>query len=206
MSAFRNTFEDGADQFLRLESSLAVKSVDYDLQEQYLGRLGLNGGLLDQLEAMGAVGDLAIVTPDLFFIDGTHVTVIVTLTSPDVTKSVLELIGLDGSGASGYETYMTPAGKSLYWAIRDNVLIMSSDTQEISDVLNVRAGKDGNSLGLSPEFRYMSQQISVVEQTDAFFYFSNYVDYEAYQVYYQYKNQPAFSLLEECLEGSVKKK
>jgi len=159
LSALRNVFEGGADQFLRFESALTSKSVQYQLQMRYLERLGLNAQLLERLDAMNAVRDLAIVAPDLFFVDGTDLTAIANLTSPSITQSVLELLDLEKSG--------------LHWAISGEVLAISTSRAELEQVQELQRENGEGSLGQSDEFLYMQQQISVENTTQAYFYFSD---------------------------------
>ena len=172
VAALRDVFAGGSDQFLRFESALAVKSVEYDLEQQYMRRLGLDSGMLDQLQALGGVDDLAIIAPDLFFVDGTDLTAVVNLTSPNLTHAVLQLLGL-GDAGNERATYTLPNGSNVYWAIRDGVLIISTSDDELTRVLELheRGGRD--SLGQSDEFRYMQQQLGIASTTEAYFYFSD---------------------------------
>lgn len=167
-----DVFLGGAEQFLRFESALAVKSVEYNILQRYLNRFGLDGGILDRLKEVGGIGELAIITPDLFLIDGTDVTVVATLIEPQLMQAALQLLGGNDPGAD-FATLALPGDLSAYWAIRGNVLAISSNVDELSAVLAANDNQGKNSLGRSDEFLYMLQQMSLEESTDAYFYFSD---------------------------------
>jgi hypothetical protein len=165
--------QGASEQFLRLESTLGVKSVDYGTLGRYLARLGIGAGTLEQLQATGAVKDLAVVLPDLFLVDGTDVTVLANLASAQVTRMVLELLGLEAPGDDEYATHETADGGEVYWAIRDSVLCVSSSLPELQAVLQLKAGRRARSLGQSDEFLYMQQQLGIESGTSAYFYLSD---------------------------------
>jgi len=162
----------GAEQFLRFESALAVKSVEYNIQQRYLNRFGLDTGILGKLKEVGGIGDLAIITPDLFLIDGTDITVVATLMQPQLMQAALHLLGRNDAGVD-IATLTLPGDLSAYWAIRGNVLAISSSADELSAVLAANDNRAKNSLGRSSEFLYMLQQMGLEESTDAYFYFSD---------------------------------
>jgi hypothetical protein len=164
VASLRNVFSGAAEQFFRFESALPVKSVEYEIEQQYLNRFGLEAGILDKLEAIGGIGDLAIITPDLFLVDGTDLTAVATLIAPQLTQSVLQLLGVDDSGAK-IATLVLPNGLSAYWAIRGDVLVISSSFDELSAVLAVQENQGKDSLGRSDEFLYMLQQMDIKEST-----------------------------------------
>jgi HEAT repeat protein len=172
LTALRSVFAGGSDQFLRFESAVTVKSVEYDLEQRYMDRLGLNNGILNQLDTLGAIRDLAIITPDLFFVDGTDITVVVSLTSARLTQSVLRLMRLVDPGTA-YEMRSLANGDIMYWALRGDVLVISDNLGELMRVLELHERQGKNSLGRSNEFLYMQQQLSVEGATEAYFYFSD---------------------------------
>lgn len=173
LAALREVFASGAEQFLRFESAMTAKSVEYDLEQQYMNRLGLSAGALDRLEALHAIGGLALIAPDLFFVDGIDVTVIAELASPQVTQAALQLIGLGGAGEAEYATYTLPNGGDVYWALRGDVLAISTSRDELLTVLGLHARHGRGSLGQSDEFLYMLLQMGVEPSTRAFLYFSD---------------------------------
>ena len=65
LRAFRETFDGGSDLFVRLESTLSAKSIEYDQKAAYLSRLGLSESILNELEAGGAIRGIGFVAPDL---------------------------------------------------------------------------------------------------------------------------------------------
>jgi HEAT repeat protein len=173
LGALREVLSGAAGQFVRFESSLAVKSIDYRLGERYAERLGLSGAVLDQVEALNAVAEFAIVTPDLFFIDGTDISIIARLTSPTLTRSVIDVLGLAVPGDGVIETHRTSDGHDLYWTLRGDILLLSTNRNEVDRMLALNPKRDKGSLGNSSEFLYMQQQLTIGDSTQAYFYFSD---------------------------------
>ena len=173
IDALREVFDGGADQFMRFESSLAVKSVEYDLNERYKRRLGISDSTLDQIEALGAIKDFAIVAPDLFFIDGTHTTIVANLASPALTRAVLDLLGLEAPVDGAVKTGTTEDGDDVHWTMQGSVLLYGTSRPEIDRMLKLKPRRDRGKLGNSSEFLYMQQQLTVADHTRAYFYFSD---------------------------------
>jgi HEAT repeat protein len=173
VDALQRAVEGGAEQFLRFESTLGVKSVDYGALDRHLARLGIRDDTLEQLQATAAVRDLAVILPDLFLVDGTDVTVLANLGSAQVTQMVLELIGLQAPAGEDYATHTLADGGEIYWAIRDSVLCISTSAPELRAVLQLQAGRREKSLGQSDEFLYMQQQLGIESSTSAYFYLSD---------------------------------
>ena len=173
IDAFRKVLDSGADQFMRFESSLSAKSVDYNLADRYMRRLGISGSTLDRLLALNAIEDFAIVAPDLFFIDGTDVAIIANLTSLPMTRMVLELLGLEMPSAGIVSKRTSTDGDDVFWTILGDVLLLATSESEINRMLTVPTRRDKGSLGNSSEFLYMQQQLSIGADTQAYFYFSD---------------------------------
>ena len=173
IDALRGLLAGGADQIQRFESSVRAKSVEYDLLDRYLARLGLDEKVLGQAEALGAIQDLALITPDLYFIDGTDVTVVCTLTSANLTTSVLPLLGLENQQPTGYATHRLANGASVYWAIRGDILVISGNERGIERVLALHESNGKDSLGLSSEFLYMQQRLGIEATTGVYAYLSD---------------------------------
>ena len=67
----------------------------------------------------------------------------------------------------------TPDGRSAYWALRDDMLCLSSSRGELQRVLQQIDDQGEGSLGRSAEFRYMLTQLPVTDQTRVYAYFSD---------------------------------
>jgi HEAT repeat protein len=173
IDALGSIFDAGAEQFLRFESSLAVKSVEYELEARYKQRLGISEQMLDQIQALNVIRDFAIVTSDLFFIDGSDVTIVANLTSPAITKTVLDLLGLKAPVDGTTMTQKTENGDEVFWTIRGKVLMLGTSSDEIDRMLTLKPKRDKGRLGNSSEFLYMQQQLTIGNNTEAYFYFSD---------------------------------
>jgi len=173
VGSLRDALDGAIGQFMRFESSLAVKSVEYKLGERYAERLGISGTILDQVEALNAVAEFAVISKDLFFIDGADVSIVARLTSPRLTRSVLDVLGLDVPADGIVKTHTTDSGDSLYWTLRGDVLLLGTSQQEIDRMLALNPKRDKGSLGNSSEFLYMQQQLTIADTTQAYLYFSD---------------------------------
>ena len=60
-----------------LQRPVSVGADEHRLGDRYAERLGLSGAVLDQVDALNAVAEFAIIAPDLFFIDGTDLSIVV---------------------------------------------------------------------------------------------------------------------------------
>ena len=173
IDAFKDALDGGASQFMRFESSLSSKSVEYNLADRYMARLGISGNMLDQLQALNAIKDFAVVAPDLFFIDGTDVAIVATLTSPLVTGAVLDLLGLKVPSEGAISTRTSADGENIYWTILSGTLFLATNEFEINRMLTLNPKRDRGSLGNSSEFLYMQQQLTKGSNTQAYLYFSD---------------------------------
>ncbi len=173
VDAMRDILDGGAGQFARFESTLAVKSLDYDLAQRYQRMLQVTDDALSRVGMLGAIGEIAIVAPDLFFIDGTDLTIVARLTSASVTRAVLDLLGLDAPADGQIRERTTDDGLTNYWTIRGDLLLLGSNEREIRRMLDLDPRRDKGSLGNSSEFLYMQQQLSIADDTRAYLYFSD---------------------------------
>jgi hypothetical protein len=165
-------FLDGGTDFLHgLSSGFTGNSLDYGLSERYLARLGMNQDLLRALLESGAMTELAIILPDLYFIDGTDLTVITRLGEPVLAAVALKLLGLGDLTEITERTL--PGGGTVYWGKRDDLLMLSSHRVELDRVLELAARDGIGSLGRSAEFRYMLTQLPPRDSTRAYLYFSD---------------------------------
>ncbi len=147
--------------------------IDYDLTDRYMERLGLNRQWLESILRAGVVKDLAVVLPDLFVIDGTDVTVAARLERPALLNGLLQLLGVRGLSNTSTLTRKTASGGTCYWALRDDLFVISTHADELDRVLDLAQQGGEGSLGQSAEFRYMLTQLPISPETRIFAYFSD---------------------------------
>ncbi|MDA0322096.1 MAG: hypothetical protein O2923_05185 [Verrucomicrobia bacterium] len=165
--------DDGADFLSQLGSVVAANSIKYDLPKRYLARLGMNKTWLQNLLKSGAVQEMAILTPDLFFIDGTDVSVVSRLAQPALIEGLLKLIGVTGISGDEIVERRTKGGPSVFWSMRGDLLFVSTDRQTVDAMLALRAASGAGSMGRSAEFRYMLTQLPVTADTRIYAYLSD---------------------------------
>ncbi|MBN1515342.1 hypothetical protein JXA32_02115 [Candidatus Sumerlaeota bacterium] len=164
--------DHGADFLSSIGAAMTNSSIRYDLKQRYLARLGLNEAWLKTFLSSGMVKELAIYTPDLFFIEGTDLTVISRIESPAAVQPMLALIQAPGLTNQGTVT-VNVNGREVHWAMRDDLLFISTNESELESALALQANQGAGSLGQSAEFRYMLTKLPVHEPTRAFVYFSD---------------------------------
>ncbi|MCC9598958.1 hypothetical protein LOC67_00190 [Stieleria sp. JC731] len=171
-------FDSGAPFIASIGTALSGNCLQYNLENRYLARLGLNREWVDQVLASGLTSEMSIYTPDLFFIDGTDVTVIARLRQPKLLQQMLSMLGGDSLGKHvtadrGVMEIPGSGDRSAYVALRDDLLYLSTNRHEIELSLKLREQNGEGSLGASDEFRYMLEQLSVNEETRLYAYFSD---------------------------------
>ena len=162
----------GADMIGRAGSTMTSSAFDDNLKTRYLRRLGLPEDGSRRLLESGVVTELAMVAPDLFFIDGTDLTLLMRLRSPDTSVAALGVLaGVDLSTTAIVEK-KTATGRSAFWARQGDVLLVSTNRREIDHVQQI--GKTGaGSLGRSAELRYMLAELPLRAETRALVYLSD---------------------------------
>ena len=161
----------GGDMLGRSGSAMTATAFDDDLKRRYLRRLGLPEESSRKLLESGAITELAITAPDLFFIDGTDLTVLMRLRAPDAAVALGALAGVNLAGAA-IVARPTTGGRSAYWARQGDVLAVSTSRREIEEALRLGQAARG-SLGRSAELRYMLTQLPVQKETRALIYLSD---------------------------------
>jgi HEAT repeat protein len=167
LSALQRLLGGGGDFLFRLNSAASMNNIDHKLRSRYLERLGLTPSVLLTLLATGAVSEIAVMAPDLFFVDGTDITVIVRVSGMNLVRSVLTF------DDTPVMTRQLPSGHKAFWAVRDNILLLSTSRQELEKVLHLHQRGGRGSLGQSTEFQYMMQQLPLAESSQAYLYFSD---------------------------------
>ena len=171
--AILSFLENGAGFISRFGNNLTGNDINYNLKSKYLGRLGLDEKWLKLFVKSGAVADSAFIFPDLFLIDSTELTVVSRLRQPGLINSLLKLAGVSGLINDNVLQKELADGSLAFWAMRDDLLFVSTSKMEIDTALQIHKEKGGNSLGRSAEFRYMLTKLPVLEKTSYYAYFSD---------------------------------
>lgn len=164
--------DDGADFLARAGTAAAGRSLGYDLETRYLGKLGMTREWLDQVLASGAVAEMALFMPDLFLIDGTDMTAVCRVPQMAVMKRLLSLVGVGDLGGGKPVAVANARGGKTYWAAAGDLLIVGTSEREVAASLALAAGAGGG-LGSTAEFRYMLTQLPPVAGTRLYVYFSD---------------------------------
>jgi hypothetical protein len=171
-SALLPFLNDGADFVSSLGGTVTGKGVRYYLKDRYLAQLGFGEEWIQRLLKTGIVKEMALYVPDLFFIDGTDVTVITRVSQPSVLAGLLKLIGVSGLDGGKVVAVKTDDGQQAFWALKGEYLLVSTSRPEI-DLALALAGDPAGSLGRSAEFRYMLTRLPVRGETRMMTYFSD---------------------------------
>lgn len=171
-SAILPLLDDGA-QFASVAGAGATGNrIDYGLLERYLQKFGMTRNWLETILQSGLISDCVLTTPDLYFIDGTEITLVARLTKPQMVKRTLGLLGLKELGEEPTRLKTTLVDGSA-WALRGDLLCISTHTEELNRVLRLIDTQGAGSLGQSEEFRYMLTQVPVTDETRLLTYFSD---------------------------------
>jgi hypothetical protein len=165
--------DEGARFISSLGGRLTGNAIQYDLTDRYLARLGLSRPWIEKLLKSGAISELAVMAPDLFFIDGTELTVVSRMAQPEIMTRLLGVIGVTGPLTTETVVRRLPDGRTVHWAVRGDLIFLSTDADELaaSAALHERGGE--GSLGDSTELRYMLTQLPVTDSTRIFAYLSD---------------------------------
>jgi len=164
--------DEGVSFLHQLSRTVNGSSLQYDLASRYSKKLGLDLPWVQSFLRSGAVKELALMLPDLFFIDGTELTVIIRTESKSLDP-LLRLLGIRELEKGDVMSWTTPSGAQVFWAARDDLLLLSSHRGELDNVVTLveKGGKGG--LGQSAEFRYMLTKMPLGDTTRAFAYLSD---------------------------------
>lgn len=163
---------DGGARFLfNAGSSATGRSLEYGLSERYISALGMNRDWMRRLLDSGAVEEIAVSMPDLFLIDGTELTAVARLRNPLIAAGLLKLLGIGKLDSP--VAHKNSRGEMSYWAMRGDLLVVSSDSGELDKVLELQAAGGKGSLGRSAELRYMLTKLPLQDSTRAFIYLSD---------------------------------
>ena len=165
--------DEGASFIADFGGILQATGIRYNLKQKYLRRLGLDNKWLQMFIDSGAVQETALLFPDLFFIDGTDVTVVSRLASKGLIGSLIKLVGVTGLTNENVVTLVLPGNSKVFWALRDDILVFSTSRTELNNVLTLYTNRGEGSLGRSAEFRYMLTQLDHTKDTRFYAYFSD---------------------------------
>jgi hypothetical protein len=164
------TLLDSSSAFLfKSGATLTGHSGSHQIKDRYLESFGVSEELMRRFLDTGAIKEAAATVPDLFFIDGTEISIVMRTGNPLLTTAALALIGVPpGDGAT---VKKNKHGESVHWVRQGNILIISTHQDEVDAIL--AAKKDGTGLGQSQELRYMLTQVPVTTETVAYTYLSD---------------------------------
>ncbi|MDV6029976.1 MAG: hypothetical protein F9B45_07685 [Phycisphaera sp. RhM] len=165
--------DTGASFIASIGTTLTGNCLQYNLQSRYLARLGMTRDWVDAVLTSGLTSEMALFAPDLFFIDGTDVTIVARLRQPQLLRSLLGLLGASDLGTESVMELPTQSGGPAYLALRDDLLFASTHRGELQQAIDLHARDGADSLGASAEFRYMLTQLPVNEETRLYAYLSD---------------------------------
>lgn len=167
-------FLDDGGQFLsQLGAMSTANCIDYDLKSRYERRLGVDGKWLRLLVDSGIVTEMAWVLPDLFFLEGTDLTVILRAPQLKRLSPLLAAVGVSALEEGKITTRALPSGQSAYWTAVGDLVCVSTHHAELDRILALIRARGEGSLGRTAEFRYMLTQLAPTAQTRAFLYLSD---------------------------------
>jgi len=169
--AMLSFLDGGADFMANLGSASIGRSIRYDLKDRYLARLGMHPDWIEQVLKSGIIREMALFAPDLFFIDGTDITVVARVARPALLTSLLKMIQVRELGTEA-TMVRTPAGQQTFWAMQGDLLFVSSSASEIALALRLHQ-EPAASLAQSAEFQYMLTKVPLQSSTRMLLYFSD---------------------------------
>ncbi len=165
--------DSGAPYIASLGTALTGNCLKYNLEARYLARLGMTRDWVDAVLTSGLTSEMALFTPDLFFIDGTDLTVVAKLRQPGLLRNLLGLLGASKLGSQSILELPTTSGDPAFLALRDDLLFASTNRDELQQSIDLFERQGAGSLGASTEFRYMLTKLPVNQETRLYAYFSD---------------------------------
>ena len=173
-SALFPFLDKGGDFLARSGSVFTSSAYDDDLKSRYLRRLGLAENASRRFLESGEVTEVGLVASDLFFMDGTDLTLVMRVRSGDAVALALRTLGLVDLKADGITDKPTASGHTASWARQGDLVFLSTSRKELERMLQIGApAAAGQSLGRSAEFRYMLTELPLKPESRAFVYFSD---------------------------------
>lgn len=141
-----------------------------ELIERYLARLHLSRTLLDGLSPLA--GQVALFGPDVYLGEGSHLTLLVEATASPLLDGLLKrVLGANPADADGIFAY--GEAEPAYFTRFERWLIFSTSRTEAATALQLAKNGGTGSLGDSAEFRYMLEQLPLVQGNGLYVYFSD---------------------------------
>ena len=165
--------DTGAPFIASLGTSLSGNCLQYNLESRYLARLGMSRDWVDAVLTSGLTSEMSVFTPDLFFIDGTDVTIVARLRQPQLLRGLLGMLGASKLDTKSIAELPTASGDHAFLALRDDLLFASTNRAELEQSIELHEHQGEGSLGDSTEFRYMLTQLDVTEDTRLYAYLSD---------------------------------
>lgn len=154
--------------FDRLSPLLGNGFIDNALLERYAARFGLTTEQLVQWFSGNNVEEIALFTPDVFFLDSTDITAIIRLkenaATPFQLAQMLPQVILP---------IKLPQGDTFYFTNRNNLLLLSTNESELERALNIADNSGKGSLTETDEFKVMSYKLPLKAQSAVYVYFSD---------------------------------
>jgi len=172
-SAFFPFLDHGAEFLFRAGSLATASFIDDDLKGRYLAKLGLQEGFGREFLASGEVLELALCAPDLFFIDGTDLSIIMRVAHPAQVAAKMKERGVAELQRDGIVEKRADSGRSSYWAWTRDLVVVGSSKEELSAILDLARGRGDGGLGRTAEFRFMLTRLPLKKETRAYAYFSD---------------------------------
>ena len=163
--------DGGGDWLAALRGGMADRLDDHQILKRHLSRLGLDEAGLRRVLQSGMLGEIALMLPDLFLIEGTDITCVARVRNLPALTAIFQAGGIAPSPAP--RTFTPPGGDPVTWALRDDLLVLGTHAGEVADVLALHDKNGRGSLGASAEFRYMLTQCAPSPDTRVFAYFSD---------------------------------
>lgn len=167
-----NQFFNPDSAFVRHVAAFSGPGANFRLRDRYAADLGLTSDLVDTLLNSGLITECAVFTPDVFFADGTDVTIITRVRSGALLGKLLAPVLAPLSSEDGFYTLPTATGHA-HWKLLNDLWILSTHRGELDSALALAKQNGTGSLGRSDEFRYMLHKLPPTADTRAYVYFSD---------------------------------
>ena len=165
--------DTGAPFIASIGTAVTGNCLQYNLESRYLARLGMTRDWVDAVLTSGLTSEMAVFTPDLFFIDGTDVTIVARLRQPKLLRGLLGMLGASKLDTKSIVELPTSSGAPAFLALRDDLLFASTNRDELQQSIELHQQQGEGSLGDSIEFRYMLTQLDINENTRLYAYLSD---------------------------------
>ncbi|MBT5230507.1 MAG: hypothetical protein HOM11_09560 [Methylococcales bacterium] len=165
--------ENAADTGFNFASLISGGHLERGLVNRYLNKLNITRPLAEQVLDKASITQMAITSPDLYFTEGTDVTVILESQSNALIQEAIKLVlGVTAETESSGIFYYTGSNSNqnpAYIAFHEQWLILSSSKKAVLTALNLAKNNGQGSLGASAEFQYMNHVLPTQQDTSGFY-------------------------------------